>query len=259
MALEQVDAGLRPPDYRAILTVLEVVGRAGTVDEFRHLAMEAVDEHLGYVRSIFFVGGQPNPGFVLFEGSTDGLIEVDLEEYLENWTGSDRCVASTATSRMRRGGMAGLNDLGGPVDSYQRRYVEDFLLRQSSSQLSLWLDTGLPQHGYLSIFGRRSDEFGARDRATLMALRPHLSSLLRAILLEGRRAPGMEQLSEREAELARLVALGCGNREIARHLGIQEDTVKKHLWRAMHKLKVRNRTQLALVLMRRANDSTLVL
>jgi DNA-binding CsgD family transcriptional regulator len=152
--------------------------------------------------------------------------------------------------------MVGLNNRVTSVDSHQRRYIEEFVLHQGSSQLSLWLDTGLPQHGYLSIFGPRSNEFGARDRATLMALRPHLSFLLRAILLEGRQAPCMERLSEREAELASLVALGCTNREISRHLGIQEDTVKKHLWRAMHKVRVRNRTQLALLLRRRASDST---
>lgn len=251
MALEQIDSELRPHDYRAILAVLEVVEHANTVGEFSRLAMEAVDEHLGYSRSTFFVGGPPDPGFALFEGSTHGLKEVDLDEYLEDWTGSDPFVASAATSRMRRDGMVGLDDLSGSIDSEQRRYIEQFLHRQSSSQLSLWLDTGLPRHGYLSIFGPHSNEFGARDRATLMALRPHLSSLLRAILLEGRRAPGIEQLSEREAELARIVALGCSNREIARHLGIQEDTVKKHLWHAMHKLKVRNRTQLALLFGRR--------
>jgi DNA-binding NarL/FixJ family response regulator len=81
-----------------------------------------------------------------------------------------------------------------------------------------------------------------------MALRPHLSSLLRGLLLEGRRAPGTEGLSERETELAQLVGIGFSNREIAHHLGIQVDTVKKHLANAMQKVRVRNRTQLALAL-----------
>jgi DNA-binding CsgD family transcriptional regulator len=233
------------------LAVLEIVLRAETVGDFQRLAIEAVDEHLGYVRSAFVVGGPPVASFALFEGSTHGLKGVNLEEHVEDWAGSDPFVASAATARMRRDGIVGLGDLAGTVDSDQTPYIEQYLFRQGSSQLSLWLDTGLPQHGYLSIFGPRSNAFDARDRATLMALRPHLSSLLRAILLDGGRAAGMEQLSEREAELARLVALGCSNREIAVHLGIEEDTVKKHLWRAMHKLKVRNRTQVALLLKRR--------
>jgi DNA-binding CsgD family transcriptional regulator len=223
MALEHVETPLEPRDYRAILAVLEVVGRAGSVDEFRRLAMQAVDEHLGHAQSTFFVGGPPDPGFALFEGSTQGLEQGDLREE------------------------AGRGDLSA-FDSEQRLHIEQFLLRRSSCQLSLWLDTGLPQHGYLSIFGPRSSAFGPRDRASLVALRPHLSSLLRRILLYGRRAPGLEQLSQREVELARLLTLGCSNREIARHLGIQEDTVKKHLWRAMHKLRVRNRTELAMLL-----------
>jgi len=51
-------------------------------------------------------------------------------------------------------------------------------------------------------------------------------------------------LTNREREVVRLIALS--NKEIARELGITEGTVKVHLVNIFAKMKVRNRTQLAI-------------
>jgi two-component system nitrate/nitrite response regulator NarL len=51
------------------------------------------------------------------------------------------------------------------------------------------------------------------------------------------------QLSDRELEVLRLVASGCGNREISLGLFISEATVKAHLRSMLEKLHVRNRAQ----------------
>jgi DNA-binding CsgD family transcriptional regulator len=130
----------------------------------------------------------------------------------------------------------------------QCRPVEDFVLRRASSQLSLWLDTGTPAHGYLSIFDLRGNEVLQRARAVLLALRPHLAYMLRSVLLDYQPVPGAGRLSSREAEIARLVSGGWSNRDIGLHLGVAEDTVKKHLSHVMRKLELRNRTQVALLL-----------
>lgn len=53
-------------------------------------------------------------------------------------------------------------------------------------------------------------------------------------------------LSEREQEVARRVAAGASNREIAEALGITERTVKAHLGAIFEKLGVRDRLQLSL-------------
>jgi DNA-binding NarL/FixJ family response regulator len=58
-----------------------------------------------------------------------------------------------------------------------------------------------------------------------------------------RRAPGRAALSPREREVIRLVASGATNREIARTLGVGEETVKTLLTRAFDKLGVRKRAQ----------------
>lgn len=54
-------------------------------------------------------------------------------------------------------------------------------------------------------------------------------------------------LTEREAEVARAVASGASNKEIANRLDITERTVKAHLGSVFDKLKLRDRLQLTLL------------
>lgn len=54
-------------------------------------------------------------------------------------------------------------------------------------------------------------------------------------------------LTEREREVARAVARGASNKEIARHLGITERTVKAHVGSVFQKLNARDRLHLALM------------
>lgn len=55
------------------------------------------------------------------------------------------------------------------------------------------------------------------------------------------RASGL--LSEREAEVLRLVALGMGNREIAEQLFLSQRTIKAHLTNIFNKLNVASRSE----------------
>jgi len=56
----------------------------------------------------------------------------------------------------------------------------------------------------------------------------------------------IEELTERELEIAKLVASGKSNKEISEELFITEGTVKNHLTRVLSKLELRDRTQLAI-------------
>lgn len=56
-----------------------------------------------------------------------------------------------------------------------------------------------------------------------------------------------ETLTEREREVAKILASGASNKEIARLLGITDRTVKAHVGAILEKLKVRDRLQLSLI------------
>jgi DNA-binding NarL/FixJ family response regulator len=57
------------------------------------------------------------------------------------------------------------------------------------------------------------------------------------------KAPGLDDLTEREMEVLRLMARGMSNGEIAHQLFLGEATVKTHVGRVLAKLDVRDRVQ----------------
>lgn len=59
-----------------------------------------------------------------------------------------------------------------------------------------------------------------------------------------------EVLTRRETEVLKLVARGKANKQIARELGLGEQTVKTHVSRILGKLGIQSRTQAALYAMR---------
>jgi DNA-binding NarL/FixJ family response regulator len=56
-----------------------------------------------------------------------------------------------------------------------------------------------------------------------------------------------ERLTPREAEIARFLAAGLSNKQIARKINIADGTVKIHLHRAYQKLGIANRATLAVM------------
>ncbi len=56
----------------------------------------------------------------------------------------------------------------------------------------------------------------------------------------------LKLLTPRELEVARLVAVGATNQEIAKELFISESTVKTHINNIFHRLDIKNRAQLAI-------------
>src|SRR4051812_35029319 len=60
----------------------------------------------------------------------------------------------------------------------------------------------------------------------------------------------LDQLTERQRDVAELVAQGLSNEEVARRLFVSLATVKSHLTAVMRRLEVRTRTQLAILVNR---------
>ena len=61
------------------------------------------------------------------------------------------------------------------------------------------------------------------------------------------------ELTAREREVALLLAVGTGNREIARSLGVSVKTVDTHRGHVLRKLGLRNNVELARLAIRRGH------
>jgi DNA-binding NarL/FixJ family response regulator len=72
-------------------------------------------------------------------------------------------------------------------------------------------------------------------------------------LLDFRDVPNdmLKPLSSREIEVVRCIAQGSSNKEIARYLGISQQTVKNHMTNILDKLSVSDRTQAVVLALRR--------
>jgi len=68
--------------------------------------------------------------------------------------------------------------------------------------------------------------------------------------------PGDRELTDRQAEILRLVTAGLSDREVGQRLFLSESTVKTHLKMIYRKLQVRNRTQAATMAVRADDQRT---
>jgi DNA-binding NarL/FixJ family response regulator len=66
----------------------------------------------------------------------------------------------------------------------------------------------------------------------------------------------LEELSEREAEILKLVVKGLTNREIGEHLHLSEKTIKHYITNILEKLHVRSRMEAAMLAVRGARHDT---
>jgi two-component system, NarL family, response regulator LiaR len=81
---------------------------------------------------------------------------------------------------------------------------------------------------------------------------PTVAARLVTALADGSRAAREEELTRREREVLELIVRGRSNKRIALELGIAEKTVKTHVGHLLAKLGVTDRTQAALLAVRRA-------
>ncbi len=237
-----VSAVLSAKDYDRVLAILEVCEGAGSTAELGHTLLQALAEHLGYGRGVLLLGtapaAVPSNRYPVAHGMPAGFQPRHLGQARHTGTFADGHILTALSDE-------GIAAIGQPADADRTPLPFAF-------QVVLWLDTRLPTHGYLCLESDRSGSPGTVHRALLLRLRPHLAHTLRRLLLAGPPDSAPMPLSLRECQAVDLVAAGWRNREISLALRIGEDTVKKHVSRALRKLGLRSRTQLALTWRARA-------
>jgi len=99
----------------------------------------------------------------------------------------------------------------------------------------------------------------ARDLATVVRgaahgeiyVTPSLAAGILVALTRGRPADPLQELTEREQEILKLVGKGLTNHEIGERLHLSEKTIKHYITNILEKLQVRSRVEAALVAARR--------
>jgi DNA-binding CsgD family transcriptional regulator len=89
------------------------------------------------------------------------------------------------------------------------------------------------------------DELTQPMRIILLAVASFAALRLEQLTSDHRRWPAKVRITPRELAVLRLVSLGKRTDEVAKALGLGEETVRSHLKKVQSKLGVRNRTQAA--------------
>jgi len=234
---------MQPDDEerRRASAVIEAAEGISDLNEFLGATLSALDEHAGFHQSalVLALANGDSPGDRAYAGVRHGFPEFVLEEYFERWAESDPLISPRRIAGYRRDGYVDLADIAPSTTGARRRYVDDYLRRnRHTNHLSVRLAAGSTD-GYLTVVG--PDQYPARETLVLRMLIEPLTEAMRARLPRG--IEGV--LSIREAQAAELVSLGFTNLEIADVLRVEEDTVKKHVSHAAHKIGVARRAPLA--------------
>jgi DNA-binding CsgD family transcriptional regulator len=170
--------------------------------------------------------------------------------------------AAYRSGRIRRGTSVAISDVADAA-TFRRTslYADYYRPRGTADQLLCVVGVGA-WRGTILAFNRPRRGFAVRDRQVVDLLAPHVARALdrghrrraRATATRvtartdadlDRALPRLESLTRRERDVAREVADGATDREIAAGLGISHRTVQKHLEQAYRKLGLTNRTSLA--------------
>jgi DNA-binding NarL/FixJ family response regulator len=120
-------------------------------------------------------------------------------------------------------------------------------LRRRGADVPAVVMTANPRQG----FNEDAREAGAQGTVLKTGRAEELVETLRSVRAgeaafdsrHPRRVPGRAALSPREREVLRMVAGGATNREVARELGVSDETIKTILARVFAKLGVRRRAE----------------
>jgi LuxR family maltose regulon positive regulatory protein len=181
---------------------------------------------------------------LLAQGKTDETLSF-LERLLGAAESEGRVGQAIEILVLRARALEARGDTEEATDSLEKALT----LAEPGGWVRLFVDEGPPVAALLPKVLRRRREVGPHEDAPGR----YAGELLRHFATEmarstggrvlGPSVPGLEQLSERELEVLRLLAAGRSNAEIAGSLYLAVGTVKVHVHHIYGKLLVRNRTE----------------
>ena len=175
-----------------------------------------------------------------------------VEEYLDRWYLRNPFKTSGAGRLISGTGVVTLADLRAYSTEAEWDFVDRYLHRHRIADVLYGrIDAGSAGSTLICRYVSDETEIDERERALMKLVTRHLSPQLRGHFVQSRESAEGAVLTEREAQVAQLVAQGMTNNQIAAELRIRIDTVKKHVMSAMRKTGADNRTQLALRYLRR--------
>jgi DNA-binding NarL/FixJ family response regulator len=212
---------------------------------FGERMLEALARHLNYRDTTYFNGMDPADALKRKDIVVHGRAQHMLPEYLERYAETDIFKSAVALRQLSSPGVTAMHLLPSIQLDRHRPYVENFIRGAGARTIfAAQIDAGSAGTVLVGILDF-ADRMGQVDLFRLAALRRVLSAELER---ECRRVAqaDVKTLTHRELEIAELVGRGLTNADIARQIGLQIDTVKKHLTRIYQTFGVSSRTQLAL-------------
>ncbi|MCL2535397.1 MAG: LuxR C-terminal-related transcriptional regulator [Nocardiaceae bacterium] len=245
------EVALRTTDYRRVFEVLDRCADVRTVPEFRTRIVDAMIDVFPVRIATCFVGRDYASQFADPDATLAGAEAWERKRsvYQKDWARFDIFGTPEARRRLEARRVASLTDLRDlPEESavYVRDYLDAWRMRSVNA---MSLDLPGQARALVGLFDNDEDALGPRDLTALQLLARQLSVLTRGLVPAPRRDL-LAALTERQWEVAQLVADGLSNAAIARRLTLTEDTVKKYVSRILAATGCTSRTQLALEVQR---------
>ncbi|MCW4354716.1 LuxR C-terminal-related transcriptional regulator [Hoyosella sp. YIM 151337] len=243
-------ANLHKADYERAFDVLEQCADAACLPDFKERAVDAISEHFALKHVSFFAG----PTFhTVFEDTTPltaGKTSKMLPEYQDRWARHDVFGTPAAMRQLVSSGVSTLDELQSmgrlpsAADAYVRYFLTATWRMQTAAALRLELSSG--HTALLGMFDPEPGKIGPAEAAALRLLSRQMSAMARG-LPPSRPQAALAKLSERQRQVARLVADGLSNAQIAEILSLAEDSVKKYVTRILTTTGCKSRMELALL------------
>ncbi|WP_213933549.1 response regulator transcription factor [Rhodococcus sp. B50] len=236
-----------------ILAVLEQCEEARGGKAFKEAMVCAISTHFG-VRDVTFFHGRTyaeifdDPAPVL-----TGAAAPLLTAYRDRWQDKDVFALPRSRRVLSSCGFATLDELP-KLPSPQHSYVVDYLRPNdigTASAIHLPLADG---QALVGMF----DKVRSWDRSDLIAMRVlarHLRSRTATIAITEESVDPLGNLTRRQLDVAELVGHGLSNAEIAERLSLSELSIKKYISRIFDVTGHRNRSELAIAVLRRDRKS----